>query len=135
MMNIQRIEMMAAFQNGTVLVTTGKRSGATTGDTSSMTESYQAVNSEDRKRLDTKPTPKKLDYRNKNREQDTGSDTAPNVEPRTLRTSSADKKESYTLSKTIMEPPNNPMELQMSQEHLKVKRSQTISQASFLTMT
>jgi hypothetical protein len=44
-----------------VTVATGKRSGDTTGDTSSMTDSNSAQN-DDRKRLDNKPTQKKLDY-------------------------------------------------------------------------
>ena len=113
MMHIQRLEMMAAFQNGTVVVTTGKRSGATTGDTSSITESYQGVHSEDRKRRDTKQTPKKLDYRNENRVQETGNEAAPNVEASMLSTRSVDKIAPHTLSTTNMEPSNSPMELQM----------------------
>jgi hypothetical protein len=44
-----------------VTVATGKRSGDTTGDTSSMTDS-NPDQKDDRKRLDNKPTPKKLDY-------------------------------------------------------------------------
>ena len=44
-----------------VTVATGKRSGDTTGDTSSMTDS-NPEQKDDRKRLDNKPTQKKLDY-------------------------------------------------------------------------
>ena len=113
MMHIQRLEMMAAFQHGTVVVPTGKQSKATAGDTSSMTESYQGVNSEDRKRLDTKPTPKKVDYRKENRVTETGNEAAPNVETRMLSASSMEKNATHTLSTTIMEPSYSPMELQM----------------------
>jgi hypothetical protein len=113
MMHIQRLEMMAAFQHGTVAATTGKRSGATTSDTSSMTESYQGANSEDRKRLDTKPTPTKKNYRHENREQETRGDASPNVVGRRLPIACLVNNIPQTSSKISMEPPNSPMELPM----------------------
>ncbi len=60
-LHLQRVEMLSLVQNSTMTVATGKRSVETPGDTSSMTDS-NAEMSDDRKRLDDKPTPMKLDF-------------------------------------------------------------------------
>ena len=68
MMHMQRVEMLKAnHQESTVLVTAGKRSVETAGNTSSLTDSQCVDTSEERKRIDNKPTPKKLMFPSKDK--------------------------------------------------------------------